>query len=103
MVNYEVMDLAGSSIIFKSTTHQKYFNIILVDLLSNSDEKVIGEQRSYLSAITTICQKPNFNENGSITSLSAVAKEFTDWLEEEIQVKTWLPSIQTEVILSIKR
>ncbi len=55
MVNYEVLDLIGedpdSEIRFKSPTHQRFFNIILVDFLSLSDKKVVGEQLSYLEAV----------------------------------------------------
>ncbi|MBU0634659.1 MAG: hypothetical protein KKA52_06305, partial [Candidatus Omnitrophica bacterium] len=73
MVNYEIMDLLGNdpncNISFKSMTHQKYFNIILLDFLSCSDKKVLGEQQSYLGAIRAICKSPNFNKNNSIRSL----------------------------------
>jgi hypothetical protein len=43
-VNYEIMDLAGASVVLKSLTHQVYFNVILVDFLSRSDERIIGEE-----------------------------------------------------------
>lgn len=107
MVNYEVLSLLGedphSEIRFQSMTHQKYFNIILVDFLSCSDKKVLGEQQSYLSAIRTICKSPNFDKDNSITNLTISAQEFTDWLEQEAQVKIWLPSINLDTTLSIKR
>lgn len=107
MVNYELFDLNGSDpesqIMFHSITHQKFFNIILVDFLSRSDKKVIGEQQSYLSAIQSICQNSSFNENGSIKSLSCATNEFVSWLEQEIQAKIWLPSINTDAVLLIKR
>jgi hypothetical protein len=52
MVNYEVLDLHGqnpdASIVFRTRTHQKFFNIILLDFLSCSDRKLLGEQLSYL-------------------------------------------------------
>ena len=107
MVNYEVFDLNGSDpesqIMFHSITHQRFFNIILVDFLSRSDKKVIGEQQSYLGAIQSICQNPSFNEGNSIESLSCATDEFVTWLEQEIQAEIWLPSIETDTILSIKR
>jgi hypothetical protein len=103
MVNYEVMDFAGSSVVFKSMTHQKYFNIILVDFLSRSDKRVIGEEQSYLEAITAICKTPNFNENGSSNNLALATKGFVEWLEQEIQVETWLPTVNTNLFLLIKR
>lgn len=107
MVNYEVMNLGGSDpdseIRFSSITHQKYFNIILVDFLSRSDRKVIGEEQSYLGAIQSICESPNFNENNSINSLKSATEEFISWLEQEVQVSVWLPSVETDTLLSIKR
>ena len=43
MVNFELMSLVGddpdSNILFKSSIHQKLFNIILVDFLSRTDKR----------------------------------------------------------------
>ncbi|MEH1959122.1 MAG: hypothetical protein V7L05_04375 [Nostoc sp.] len=107
MVNYEVFDLNGSDpesqIMFHSITHQRFFNIILVDFLSRSDKKVIGEQQSYLAAIQSICQNPSFNDDDSISNLAFATDEFIGWLEQEVKAETWLPSIETNVMLSIKR
>lgn len=107
MVNFEILDLVGndpeSSIRFKSITHQKYFNIVLVDFLSPSDARVIGEQQTYLDALRSICNTPNFNTNESVNSLASATDEFINWLDQEIQVETWLPSINTNAVLSVKR
>ena len=108
MVNYEIIMLLGddpySEIRFKSTTHQKYFNIILLDFLSCSDKKVLGVQCSYLDYLQIICKSPNFDKNSSIKNLKTSTKVFTEWLEKEVVVdKIWLPSIDLEIDLSIKR
>lgn len=108
MVNYEVIRLLGddphSEIRFNSTTHKKYFNIILLDFLSCSDKKVLGTKLSYLDALQTICKSPSFNKNNSIRSLTISTREFTKWLEQKVKVeKIWLPSIDLEIDLSIKR
>ena len=107
MVNYEVLDLIGedphSKIRFKSSTHQRFFNIILVDFLSRSDKIVIGEHLSYLGAIKKICENPHFNVDGAVDVLSAATKEFTEWLEQDAEVEFWLPSTEIETTLSIKR
>ena len=107
MVNHEVLDIYGtdpnSEIRFNSTTHQKYFNIILVDFLSRSDKRAIGEEHSYLSAIRSICESPNFTESDSINSLKSATEDFIAWLEQEVQVSIWLPSIEQGTVLSIKR
>ena len=107
MVNFEVFDLLGkdphSSIGFRTMTHQKYFNIILLDFLSCFDEKKLGKKQFYLDAIKAICQFPNFNENNSIRNLNISIEDFINWLEKVVQVKTRLPSINIETSLSIKR
>ncbi len=107
MVNYEVLDLIGedphSEIRFKSSTHQKFFNIILVDFLSRSDKKVIGEQLSYLGAVKKICENPHFSVDGSVDVLSAATREFTEWLEQGTKIEVWLPSAEIKTTLSIKR
>jgi len=103
MVNYEIMDLAGASVVFKSMTHQMYFNVILVDFLSRSDKRIIGEEQTYLEAVTLICKNPSFNQNGSAGGLTLAINKFVEWLDQEIQVETWLPSIDTNVHLTIMR
>jgi hypothetical protein len=106
-VNYEVFDLLGedpnSQILFRTRTHQQYFNIILVDFLSHSDSKVVGEKRHYLEVAQEICQNSNFDANDSISSLTWAVNEFNEWLEHEIQVQIWIPSMNNNMVLSIKR
>ena len=106
MVNYGMLDLHGQNpdtkIHFKSTIHQKFFNIILLDFLSVT--KLCGKQLFYLDALQSICRSPNFNKNNSVINLTKSTKEFVDWLEREVIVeKIWFPSIELETNLSIKR
>lgn len=108
MVNHEVITLQGndsqSEIRFNSMTHQKYFNIILVDFLSPSDKNVLGCKQPYLKALHDICQSPNYNYNNSVNGLILPTKDFIEWLEKEVVIeKIWLPSIELETNLSIKR
>lgn len=108
MVNWEVVKLVGkdphSNIRFNSMTHQRFFNILLVDFLSCSDKKVLGVQSPYLKALKGICNSPKFNIDGSINSLAQATQEFSDWLEKEVTVEeVWLPAIDLEIDLTIKR
>ena len=108
MVNWEVVKLVGedphSNISFNSMTHQMFFNILLVDFLSCSDKKVLGVQLSYIAALKEIYASPNFNIKNSITTLTQASQEFSYWLEKEVTVeKVWLPAIDLEINLSIKR
>lgn len=88
---------------FKSGTHQRLFNIILVDFLSKSASEITAESKSYLEALLDICQNPSFNKKGSISSLASAAQNLKEWLDFEVEVETWLPMIDLEAVLKIKR
>lgn len=107
MVNFEVLDLLGNdpdcNILFKSITHQRFFNIILVDFLSRTDKKAFIKQTSYLGALKKISKNPNFDVDNSVTSLGEAAHEFVDWLEKKVEVHARLPSIDTETTLKLSR
>jgi hypothetical protein len=108
MVNFEMLDLCGNNpdtnILFKTMTHQRFFNIVLVDFLSLTDKRAFIKQTSYLGALKKISKDPNFDVNGSVASLSKATHEFSDWLEQEVEVhKIWMPSIDTETTLRLSR
>jgi hypothetical protein len=48
MVNFEVLDVVGSdpdcNILFRTMTHQRFFNIVLVDFLSRTDKRASVRQ-----------------------------------------------------------
>ena len=107
MVNYEMMSLVGndpnSSILFNSSTHQKFFNIVLVDFLSRTDRNAPIKQTSYLSAMKDVSEGPSFNVGDSIKPLREATLRFIAWLEQEVKVDVWLPSIETQTMLNISR
>jgi transcriptional regulator with XRE-family HTH domain len=94
---------SGTDVQFKPEI-QHYFYILLVDFLSKSNKKVLGEQLSYLRALENICISPHFNIDDSIKNLSIAVNNFTNWLEEEVVIqRLWLPTVEIEIDLSIKR
>ena len=107
MVNYEMMSLVGadpdSNILFNSSTHQKFFNIVLVDFLSCTDRTAPIKQTSYLGAMKDISEDPSFNVGDSIKPLREATHGFIDWLEQEVEVDVWVPSIDTQTTLNISR
>ena len=106
-VNYEMIRLSegdgGAQAMFKSSTHIKFFNIILVDFLSKSAEKITGASKTYLMALTDICETPYFVQDNSIASLKDAVAKFSKWLESEIEVDVWLPSIDLGMKLRVLR
>jgi len=107
MVNFEVLSIEGndpeSNIVFKSSTHQRFFNIILVDFLSCTDKRGPVKPTSYLGGLREITNNPCFDENDSVCNLNVATQEFKDWLEQEVEVGVWLPSIDKDTRLKIKR
>lgn len=107
MVNFELMSLAGndpdSNISFKSMTHRRFFNIILVDFLSCTDKKRPIKQTSYLGGLRAIINGPSFDEDNSIQHLKTATQEFKEWLEQEVEVDIWLPSIDKDTKLKTSR
>lgn len=107
MVNFEMMSLYGndpdSNILFKSVTHQKFFNIILVDFLSCTDRKGPIKQTSYLEGLQKVVANPHFNMKNSVNDLEIAVKDFRDWIKQKIEANIWLPSIDQETKLNISR
>lgn len=107
MVNFELMSLLGndpnSKILFESYTHLKFFNIILVDFLSCTTEECPIKKTSYLGGLREIVENPCFDENNSVNNLKVATEEFKGWLEQEVEVDIWLPSIDKDTKLNISR
>lgn len=107
MVNYEILQLSeghdGAQAIFKTSIHQRLFNILLVDFLSKSAEEITGENISSLDALVKICEKPTFTDKQSVRSLRSAVKRLTRWLEQEIKVKVWFPSVGLDTELKLQR
>jgi hypothetical protein len=107
MVNFELLELLGndpaSEIRFRSATHQRFFNIVLVDFLSCTDERAIVQKTSYLSGLRTIGSNPSFGTANSVRSLQEATDSFTNWLQQEVQVDAWFPSLGAQTKVKITR
>jgi hypothetical protein len=107
IVNFDVFELQGidpdAQIMFHRSSDQKYFNIVLTDLLSRTDKKAPIRQTSYLAGLRAICADPTFDVNGSVRSLQAAVDAFTRWLEQAIEVEIWMPSLDKQVKLGLTR
>jgi hypothetical protein len=88
---------------FETRTHQRFFNIALVDFLSYSDKRAPVNRKSYLGALREISANPNFNTDNTITELQQATHAFCDWLNQEVMVDIWLPSIDTQATVQITR
>jgi hypothetical protein len=108
IVNFEVLRLLGEDLIaevrFNSPTHQKYFNLMLVDFLSETDRHAPLTQTSYLDGLRNIADKPQFDVNDSVVALRQATIELASWLGKEIESPiTWFPSIHLNIPLRLTR
>lgn len=107
MVNLAAMSLHGadpeSSVQFETSAHQQLFNIALVDFLSRTDKRAPVRQTSYLGALRQITASPHFCVQDSVASLRTATAEFTTWLDAEITLDVWFPSIHVQTALRVER
>jgi len=108
IVNYEVITLSDgdpdAEIRFHSMTHAKFFNIVLVDLLSKTDKRGFLEPAPYLTALRKVTERPHFDVDGSVEQLREVTQQFVAWLEATIEMKdVWLPSVLAKTTLKLTR
>jgi hypothetical protein len=118
MVNYEMFVKPESttvvtSVMFSTRVHQRLFNIFLVDFLSQPKRWPFGltapaagaakSDMCILFHLKRICEDPQFNPAGG-DALRVPLVAFTQWLEAECCVeKVWLPSINVETDIRVKR
>ena len=107
MVNFAMLTLHGSdpdsSVLFETSMHQRFFNIVLVDFLSRTDKKAPVKQSSYLGALRAISAHPRFDVDNSVAALRDATCVFVHWLGQEVRVDVWLPSIDTQTSMQISR
>lgn len=106
-VNYAVCSLGGedpnSEIRFYTSIHQRFFNIVLVDFLSNTDAKAPIPPTSYLKGLREIARQPLLASQKAATALMGATDDFITWLEQEVQIDAWFPSIDVKADLRVKR
>lgn len=107
MINHENFEVAGrgkdTNISFQTSIHQKYFNILMVDFLSPIDDLFSDDKKSAIAALEDICHSPSFNNENTIGTLNEAVNSLKSWLDEEIEVEAWLPSVQTQATLKLRR
>jgi hypothetical protein len=115
MVNYQIFikfdKITDVTLLAKTMVHQRLFNILLVDLLSKPNVQVFEISQpsnqylpyGYLSCLLGVCKIPTINlKNKSV--LTNPVQKFVNWLDTECVVENvWLPSIDTELTLRLKR
>jgi len=106
-VNYSVLSIGGqdpnTEIRFHTSIHQRFFNIVLVDFLSRTDVKAPIPRTSYLEGLRAVVRNPILVSQEAASSLRVATNDFIDWLEQEVDIDAWFPSINVQAELKIRR
>lgn len=111
IVNTAVLEIHGdlydATVVCRSSTHQKFFGIILLDFISNTKQgSLVGFCPTYPDALRSIIGNPHFDdEEESIMLLRDSTYKFWNWLYngESILEKIYLNTISREVLVNIPR
>ena len=92
-----------SQIRFDSSLHQQFFNIVLVDFLSETDREAPIKSETFLAGLAAVAATPLLASASSATELASAVEDFVSWLKQEVQVDAWLPSLDKQVTLALTR
>lgn len=89
---------------FKGIIEKEFFNIILVDLLSEAASLISSRGNNYIDLLENIVKNPNFNVNNSIYKLNTSITRFQNWLNTYATIENmWFQTIEVKCNFKIKR
>ena len=81
----------------------KFFNIVLVDLLSKPSD-LFANNKTYVDRLQDICVKPLMGKLEDIQELTKATCAFSGWLSENVEIQnSYFPSLDLNVDLNIQR
>lgn len=109
IVNHTIIKLCHTQegfveVKFRDYTEKYFFNIILVDLLSQPSKNLFSGKLNYIELLSDKLKTPSFNIENSVENIIKSINKFMIWLETTITIeKMWFPSINIECNFQIKR
>ena len=116
MVNFEIFEkferTRDMNMTFRTMTHQRLFNVLLVDMLTRPSKNhfglpsvpkdASGSVRTFLYFLGQIGENPLLNPSSAV--LLEPVEEFATWLDGECIVENvWFPSIDLETTIQMPR
>jgi hypothetical protein len=107
VVNHEVLAFGQpydgeTQVGFQSISSRALFNVLLADMLEQCDPKLLGASGSLIDHLQRVAHNPQFETSDSEDFRLAV-DAFVEWLNAEIVVPVWFPSIDKQVDLKLRR
>ena len=90
--------------LFKTLEHQRYFGVLIIDLLSKPSGFSFVEK--YVQELKNIYTTPNFNNDNSIANLTTAVNNIQNWLKQPVPLDEkghyadepmWFPSIEKSI------
>jgi hypothetical protein len=107
IVNHEVLSFSPGSVniqaSFRSPSQAAMANVLLADMLEPVDKTLLDFEGSLLDAMIDVSNSAPFGAGDEVVRLRAAVKAWSDWLEQDIDVEVWFPSIDTNTRLNLKR
>jgi hypothetical protein len=108
MVNHSILSISDNLndviVMFNSRSDCIYFFILLNDFLCPASEEFIGTRFEFLEYIEKLSKDHHLGTKEKAVKLASTAKQLRHWFDEVALIeKTWMPSIDVECDLQIKR
>lgn len=107
VLNKALFDVTGpaaeAELSFHSSTHQRLFNIHLVDMISPMDANLTALSGSALHGLHLVCTVPQFNHTATVEFLRSPLDALSKWLEQHVTYPVYLSHLSSEVQLEIER
>jgi len=93
-----------AEVYFHDYVHRDLFIIRLLDFSKEvGDSKLTGVSGSCLSILKQACSTKSFDKKGSVEKLEISVVEFESWLEHEVSLTLWLPSLGLNAEIKMPR
>ncbi len=108
MVNHEMMQLPAlggpdATASFKSLASASLFTVRLADALEFVDQALLDLKGSLLDAIALISWSPILGSAEQAVPLRRAIEDLQSWLETEVHVEVWFPSLNENARLKLRR
>jgi hypothetical protein len=107
IVNHEMLRLPNggpdAEARFKSLASAALFAVRLADMLEKVDSALLGIDGSLLAAVQAVSAQPLLAPASAAVSFGKAARELSDWLETEVEIEVWFPSLDKNPRLKLRR
>jgi hypothetical protein len=109
IANHALLDVhdgahSEAEVRFKTRVHEQMFLLRLLDFSKErAEQSITGVRGSCLEVLQAACGTKSFDVAGSVAALKDSVTALSDWLDAESTLKLWIPTLDSEVKVSVPR